>query len=444
MLNQMKKLIILSAVLLTLSVSSCKKFLEVEPTGKVIPTTAEDFRGLMTSAYFNFPKHKALLALRTDEVTLDEYSQDFQTVRDIYTWQDANADGLTAPFPYAQFYKTIFYSNQVIADIDNKVGVTAVTSQIKAEAYILRAYSHFELLNLYAKPYNKATAATDRGVPIATTIDIEQKFPVSTVEAVYTQIFSDLAAGERLLNVDKWDSGTNYRFGKMATQALYARIYEFRGEWDKALAAAQGVLQTNSALEDLNVTGSLLPNNYLSKENIMSMEDVMDSRTSNISLISAHLLGIYNQANDLRFAKYFSKSGSDYVSIKGNSNALKITFRNGEMYLIAAEAALQTNNKDLALQRLLALKAKRLKPAYYQTEQGRISALSTADLMTEILAERERELAIEGHRWYDLRRYGQPQIKHTVSGKDYLLLKNDPRYTVKFPQEALANNPELK
>lgn len=444
MLNQMKKLIILSALLLTLSVSSCKKFLEVEPTGKVIPTTAEDFRALMTSAYANFPKHKALLALRTDEVNLDETSQDFQTVRDIYAWQDANPDGLTAPFPYVQFYKTIFYANQVIADIDNKVGVTAETSQIKAEAYILRAYSHFELLNLYAKPYDKSTAATDRGVPISTTIDIEQKFPVSTTEAVYTQIFSDLAAGEKLLTVDKWDSGKNYRFGKTATQALYARIYEFRGEWDKALAAAQGVLQTNSALEDLNVTGSVLPNNYLSKENIMSMEDVMDSRSSNIALISAHLLGIYNQANDLRFSKYFSKSGPDYVSVKGNSNALKITFRNGEIYLIAAEAALQTNNKDLALQRLLALKAKRLKPAYYQTEQSRISTLSFADLMTEILAERERELAIEGHRWYDLRRYGQPQIKHTVSGKDYLLLKNDPRYTIKFPQEALANNPELK
>nr|WP_068891470.1 RagB/SusD family nutrient uptake outer membrane protein [Pedobacter panaciterrae] len=440
----MKKLIILSAVLLTLSVSSCKKFLEVEPTGKVIPTTAEDFRGLMTSAYFNFPKHKSLLALRTDELTLDENSQDFQTVHDIYTWQDANPDGLTAPFPYVQFYKTIFYANQVIADIDNKVGVTAETSQIKAEAYIVRAYSHFELLNLYAKPYNKATAATDRGVPVSTTIDIEQKFPVSTIEAVYTQIFSDLAAGEQLLTVDKWDSGKNYRFGKTATQALYARIYEFRGEWSKALTAAQGVLQTNGELEDLNNAGSLLPNNYLSKENIMSMEDVMDSRSSNVSFISSHLLGIYNQANDLRFPKYFSKSGSNYVSIKGNSNASKITFRNGEMYLIAAEAALQTNNKDLALQRLLALKAKRLKPVYYQAEYTRISALSGADLMTEIISERERELAIEGHRWYDLRRYGQPQIKHTVGGKDYLLLKNDPRYTVKFPQEALANNPELK
>ena len=114
------------------------------------------------------------------------------------------------------------------------------------------------------------------------------------------------------------------------------------------------------------------------------------------------------------------------------------------MYLIVAESALQTGNKDLALQQLLALKAKRLKPAYFQTEKNRISALSSADLLKEIYAERERELALEGHRWYDLKRYGQPELKHTVSGKEYTLLKNDPRYTIKFPKEALANNPNLQ
>jgi len=439
----MKRLIILSAVLLSLSISGCKKYLEIEPVGKVIPTTVEDFRALMTSAYSGFPKHKALLALRTDELTLDEFGQDFPTIKEIYIWKDANQDGLTAPFPYIQFYKSIFYANQVIADVEATAGISAATAQLKAEAYLLRAYAHFELLNMYAKPYNKATAGTDNGIPIVTIVDIEQKFPQATVEAVYNQIFSDLAAGQALLNVDKWESGKNYRFGKRAALALSARIYEFRGEWDKALTASQAVLALNSDLEDLNATGSVLPNNYLSKENIMALEDVMDSRASNASYISAHLLGIYNQTNDLRFSKYFSKSGSRYRSIKGNSNALKITFRNGEMYLIAAEAALQTENKDLALQRLLALKAKRLTPAYFQTEQTRISGLTPADLMKEIIAERERELALEGHRWYDLRRYGQPELTHTINGTNYILQKNDPRYTLRFPQGAIENNPDL-
>jgi hypothetical protein len=439
----MKKLIILSVALLTLSISSCKKYLEIEPVGKVLPTTVEDFRALMTSAYITFPKHKALLALRTDELAVDEWGYDYPTIKDIYTWKDANQDGLTVPYPYITFYTSIFYANQVIAEVEAKAGISPETAQLKAEAYLLRAYAHFELLNLYAKPYNKSTAAADKGVPIATTIDIEQKFPQATVEEVYTQIFSDLANGQHLLNIDKWESGKNYRFGKRAALALSARIYEFRGEWDKALTASQSLLALNGDLEDLNVAGSGLPNNYQSKENIMAFEDVMDSRTSNASFISTHLLSIYNQNDDLRFAKYFSKSGANYVSIKGNSNALKITFRNGEMYLIAAEAALHKGDKDLALSRLLALKAKRLTPLYYQSEETRISVLSATDLMTEIMAERERELALEGHRWYDLRRYGQPEIKHTIGGTDYILQKNDPRYTIRFPQGAITNNPDL-
>ncbi|WP_316833352.1 RagB/SusD family nutrient uptake outer membrane protein [Pedobacter nutrimenti] len=440
----MKKLIILSIVALSLSISSCKKYLDITPVGKVIPTTVSDFRALLTSGYSTFPRHKALLAVRTDEFLLDEDSQDFPTLKDIYSWNDANPDGLTAPLPYMDFYKTIFCANEVIQDVEVKAGISAETAQLKGEAYLLRAYAHFELLNMYAKTYNKTTAGTDKGVPIATTIDLEQKFPQASVEAVYTQIFSDLTVGQQLLNVDKWEAGKNYRFSKRAAQALAARIYEFRGEWDKALTAAQNVLQANNTLEDLNVSGSLLPNNYQSKENIMSLEDVMDARTSNIGIVSAHLIGIYDQTNDLRFSAYFGKSGGHYVSQKGNSNALKITFRNGEMYLIVAEAALQTGNKDLALQQLLALKAKRLKPAYFQTEKTRISALSSADLLKEVYAERERELALEGHRWYDLKRYGQPELKHTVSGVEYTLQKNDPRYTLRFPKGALANNPDLQ
>ncbi|TCC82412.1 RagB/SusD family nutrient uptake outer membrane protein [Pedobacter hiemivivus] len=440
----MKKLIILSAVLLSLSISSCKKYLDIEPVGKVIPTTVEDFRALMTSAYLGFPKHKALLAFRTDELTLNNDNDNFSAVKDIYSWKDAGQDGLTAPFPYITFYKSIFYTNQVIADVEAKAGKSAETAQLKAEAYLLRAYAHFELLNMYAKPYNSATASTDRGVPISTTIDIEQKFPVATIEAVYNQIFSDLAAGQQLLTVDKWDSGKNYRFSKRAALALSARIYEFRNEWDKALTTAQAVLTINNELEDLNVAGSLLPNDYKSKENIMSLEEVMDSRTSNSSYISAHLLGIYDQTNDLRFHKYFNIQDLNYVSVKGNSDALKITFRNGEMYLIAAEAALQTGKNDVALQRLLDLKAKRLTPTYFQAEKTKISGLTAPNLMKEILAERERELAIEGHRWYDLRRYGQPQITHTIGTDNFVLIQNDPRYTIRFPKDAIANNPGLQ
>jgi len=441
----MKKIIQLCAVMLvSLTLGSCKKYLDIEPVGKVIPTTTDDFRALLTTAYSTFAEHKSLLATRTDELKLDETQDDIVLYRDIYKWNDASPDPSTLPFQYVAFYNTIFFANEIIAEVENKAGKSAETAQIKGEAYLLRAYNHFELLNLYAKPYQASSAATDRGIVLVLKMDLEANYKPATTEEVYSQILNDINEGQKLLNVTTFDAGKNYRFTTRAAWALKARVYEFRGEWSKAQDAAQKALQLNGDLEDLNAAGSKSPNNYLAKESIMAMEKAMNVSVTNAVAISDHLLGIYDKDNDLRFAKYFSKSGSNYRSAKGASNEFKVSFRNGELYLIQAEAALQTGNTDLAVQSLLALKAKRLKPAYFETEKVRVQSLVKADLLQEIYKERERELALEGHRWYDLRRYGQPAITHTVSGVNYTLNLNDPRYTLPFPKSAITNNPNLQ
>ena len=442
--NPMNKIIKLTAVLcLMLSLSSCKKYLDIEPVGRVIPKTASDFRQLLNAGYSGFAEHKPLLAIRGDEVVLVESDSESANYLDIYKWNDNTPDVISYQFPYLSFYRSIFYTNTVITDIEKNAGKTEETAQLKGEAYLLRAYNYFELLNLYAKNYNPQTAATDRGVPISLEIDLEKKYVPSTVAQVYAQIFSDIEEGKKLLNVTHFEAPNNYRFTSHAAVALTARIHEFRGEWAEALKATQNALAINDKLEDLN-TSSLLPNHYKSVENIMSMEEILNSGASKVSVMSSHLIGIYDQANDKRFGMYFSKSDGDYVSAKGNSDALKISFRNGELYLIQAEAALQLDNMSLALKSLMDLKAKRLSPAYFNTEQIRISALNKAGLLQEILNERERELALEGHRWYDLKRYGQPEIKHVLRGITYTLQKNDPRYTIRFPQAAIENNPNLQ
>ena len=441
----MKRILTIGALSLSLlATSACNNYLDIQPVGKVIPQTADDFRALLTTAYINFSAHKSYLALRTDELLLDENSEDVPYLRDIYLWNDANPDANTTPMPWVQVYKTIFYANSVIADAESKAGKNETVNQIRGEAHLMRAYCHFELLNMYAKPYNKATAATDKGVPISTSIDIEQKYVSAPIEKVYNQIFADVAAAKKLLNKATFDAGYNYRFTTRSLAAFEARIYLYRGEWDKALTAAEACLQLNSALEDLNDAASKSPSHYQSKESIQAMENTMNSIVTRTSFVSPHLIGIYSAGNDLRLAKYFANNGNGtYSSAKGNGPEFKVTFRNAELYLIKAEAAARTSKDAVAKEALLALEVKRLTPAYFTTQKQLIDGLSGENLVKEVLKERERELALEGHRWYDLRRTEQIEIKHQALGKDATLIKNDPRYTIRVPKEVLVNNPDL-
>ena len=97
------------------------------------------------------------------------------------------------------------------AGIDDR---TETREQLKGEALLLRAYAHFELLNLYAKPYDAATATSERGVPLYLTIDINQEFKPVSIEKVYEQILSDIEEGEKLMTVEEQPAETRYRFSK--------------------------------------------------------------------------------------------------------------------------------------------------------------------------------------------------------------------------------------
>ncbi len=441
----MKRIFVIAFLCVGLfGLSSCDKYLDITPVGKVIPETASDFRALLTSAYSKFPAHKPLLALRTDELVLNTNTDELNSLKSLYLWKDANPDANATQMPYGQFYTIIFYANSVIADAEAKAGSGAEVKQMVGEAYMLRAYAHFELVNLFGKPYNASTAATDLGVPISTSIDIEQPYVRATVEQNYTQIFSDIEKARENLNQDAFEAGLNYRFTTHSVPALLARIYLYRGEWQKAYDASQECLAINNTLDDLNSASAVLPNSYLSGENIQSLENAFDASLTRSSYVSSELIARYNQQGDKRFAMYFSNSGSNrYVSLKGNSNTLKITFRNAEIYLIKAEAAARLNNLAEARTSLLALESKRLTPAYFLTQQTLVANLNQAGLISEILNEKSRELALEGHRWYDLRRTTQPQIVHQVNSESATLATGDARYTIRIPADAAISNPNL-
>ena len=55
------------------------------------------------------------------------------------------------------------------------------------------------------------------------------------------------------------------------------------------------------------------------------------------------------------------------------------------------------------------------------------------ELLQEIYDERTRELAFEGHRWFDLRRTTRPRLEKTYSGTTYVLKKTIPATQFVFP-----------
>ncbi|AIM38929.1 hypothetical protein KO02_21165 [Sphingobacterium sp. ML3W] len=438
-----KNLIYIGLLVGGLLTTSCNKYLDIQPVGTVVPTTEADFRALMFSGYKVYPAHKSYLNLRTDELLLDEFSTDLGTLKDLYLWNDQNPDRHTQPMAWETLYKSIFYANHIIAEAKDKAGDTDNVKQIRAEAYLLRAYAHFELLNTYADNYNPATAATDRGVPLSIKVDLEQLFTPATVEKVYEQILTDMKEASDLLQIIDQATAVKYRFSRRAYEAFEARLRLYRGEWELAAKAADRGLAINADLEDLKDASSKLPNDFESKEMIQAWEEVGKTDVSRSTFISPALLAKYEKG-DLRFARYFEKRWDDnIVSKKGGNNRFNVTFRNAELYLIKAEAAARLGKPTQAKQELTTLLKNRLTAATFAAAQTKLSTISDKDLISFIIEERAKEFALEGLRWYDLKRTTRPEIVHRYQSKDYFLNQNDPRYVIRYPKEAISNNPEL-
>ena len=90
--------------------------------------------------------------------------------------------------------------------------------------------------------------------------------------------------------------------------------------------------------------------------------------------------------------------------------------RTAEAYLNGAEAAAYLGDERTARELLEALRVKRWDREKYEPIQKTGEAL-----VTEIRDERRRELCLEGHRWFDLRRYMVCEISFYKGNSESLL-----------------------
>lgn len=426
--------------------TSCDNFLDIVPTGEVIPETLEEYRALQLSAYLKLPD-RGLTSFRSDELDLapaDETSKD--SYKDIWLWNDDTQSDMTTQFEWKNFYTAIYLVNQIIENENSIIeGSSTDIKQLVGEAYLLRAYAHFLLVNFYGNAYKASTASTEKGVPIQLTTDIEKVLTRSSIEDVYQAVLNDIKEAEKRITVKSWDTGYNYRFTTVAVEALKSRVYLYMGDgfWDKSLEASQNVLKAKSDLVDLNNSNVVLPNNYSSSEMIVALEQSVNSSRVQSMFMNRALINLYG-TGDLRKSKYYKAvTASIYSVAKGGSKSYACTFRTGEIYLNASEAAFHTDNLDGAKSYLLTLLKNRYNANGYTRAETEVNALTKDNFLEYLYNERFKELAVEGHRWFDLRRTTQPRIEKTYSGQTYVLTQGDARYTIRIPKEAIESNPNL-
>lgn len=442
----MKIKTLLLSVLAAFALTACDDFLDITPTGKVIAKTGDEYRALLTYEYKYFAKDRYMTTLRTDEMLMDMVktsSTDKDAYLDLWRWKDEAPSPTTSYFSWRTYYHTIYIANYVIGHQHEITNATKEEiNQLVGESYMLRAYCHFLLVNLYAEPYTHCTPTGTRGVPMQLKADVNAIPASSSVEAVYQQVLSDLDEAEKYLNVEVWEAGKNYRFNKVSAQALRARTYLYMGQWKEALKAATTVLETHNQLEDLTTNSYTLPNSYKSVENIVALERFSSNLYTAINIPSPDFISMYRTGDQRRTKFYKRVTSSTYSLQKGGGDDNACSFRTSEMYLIAAEASARLDSLDNAVSYLVPLMEKRLNQSAYQTTLELVNSMTQEELIQEILDERARELAFEGHRWYDLRRTTQPALMRTYDGVTYTLTPE--KYTMRFPTEAVEANPEIE
>lgn len=443
----MKRINIYITFLLVLAFSSCDDFLDIKPVGKVIPTTYKDYRDLMTYAYEVVPTDRSLSSVRGDELQLiyDDWDNVHLPYYAIFSWKDLDNDPNRMEFPWQPFYKAILNANQIIIDGANATdGTQEEINQVRGEAFLMRAYLHFSLAGLYSDVYS-AENVNKKSIPLVTTIDIWKDDSRNTIGEVYTQIFSDIEEGLKLLNIDKQQVGLNYRFSRISAYGFAARVYAYAGNWDKTKEYAKKAYDIDHTLVDLNDPSTVLPTKYSSGENILAMEQTFYAELKSRFNISDKLINAFDKTQDLRFAKYFEANGTKYRCSLGYKLENKVSMRTAEFYLLLAASEAETTNGSLTQGKsyLKQLLEKRLTPTYYASEALAIDGMDKATFIKRVADERFRELACQGFRWYDLRYFGKPRLEKTFNGETFVLEQGDSRYVMPFPKEAIEADPGL-
>lgn len=429
---------------LIFSLQSCSDFLEQEPgTQTSIDELLQNKQGVLTALTGLYTEVEANMRSERFAVYADLQGGNIKftptasgtsrgqispagNVEQVYSFED-----LALTSNYKSFYDGSYdIINQANLILEYTPALTNATEeekkQIKAEALTIRAYAHFLLTLVYSQDYKYSADASHLGIVYSTkSIKEGIQYPArETVANTYNLIITDLKTAIENYSTTLVLSGPVYSYFNInSAKALLARVYLHKNDWTNAYETANDVI-TNSGVKltekenylaewaktDLPVSEILLEfsiprdSEGTAGSSMSSYFGYTSATSYNKYVASNDLVNLYETA-DLRKQLFLTQPLQTLVNgvlapvnynftKKFQNNAGYVAFRLSEMYLIRAEAALETNKADAAM-------------ADINTIRARANATlltNTTNLKENILLERRKELCFEGQLFFDLTR----------------------------------------
>lgn len=459
----------------TMLLGSCdKEFLEKEPYSSVpietAITTEAELQAAVNGMYAlmrddnTFGRNIPVIGdLMADNTYVSSINSGRYLTQNNYT---ATASTGEASNMWTILYRTILRANTVI-NVDLPDADPEVVSQLKGEAYAVRALVYHELVKLYATPYTVNPNAP--GVPIVTVFEQNAEPARNTVQEVYDQIISDYMQAYEMMSADAENSSY---MSKYAAKALQARAYLFMGDYEKAKEAALDVVDNGGyslVTEENYVSYWANPTPVTNKVGTLfeiSVDAIDNNGSDDISniydqdrygdiLATPELVSLYADG-DVRGVMTNEDGEQVGVIVKGERGNDKPAYivnkyqnagssadrddikiiRYSEVLLILAEAQARTGDDAAALETLNMLVEERGIAPYTSTGE---------QLIQDILTERRKELAFEGHRFWTLQRLNLPitrSVKNLPSAREIAV--DNFRRLQPIPQAEIDANPNIE
>lgn len=430
----------------------CKKdFLSKKPASNItVPVTLNDLQMLLDNTD-DLDKSPSLGELSSDDYYMTSsvwnnlafpyYANCYIWAKDIFAGIGKNNDW---NLPYSQ----VLCANiaiQQLNQIERTPENAALYDSVKGNAYFKRAWAFFDLTNVFTMPYDSKTAATDLGIPIRTTADVNVRSDRSTVQATFDQILSDVSEANGLIK-----NGTSQiyqnRVSKASIYGMLSRVYLTLRNYEKAGLYADSALNLQNKLIDYNTVDSTARTPFsLSNDEIIYQNVIVQAGPLSATIntqgysIDTTLYKMYEK-NDLRRTVYFQKSGVYILKRRGYSGQTLLSngIATDELILTRAECYARSSKDEKAVEDLNTLLAKRwVKGTFVYLKN-----LHGSELLNTILKERRKELVFRTLRWLDLRRLNKEgyniTLTRNINSNTYILPPNDQKYALPIPPDVIT------